>query len=395
MKFSNVILLSLLFPFFLACGEDDNGGTPAGELPRINASGTSRFEGDENSTLDVTVRLSKAIEQEASVKYQTVDGSAFAGEDYEAAEGTLTFAAGSTQEVISIQVLADTLREGDEEFELILSDPVNAVVLSAVSTVTLRNDDTFVPNDGEGYSTPLSYPGYDLVWQDEFDGNAINTDVWTHEIGTGSGGWGNNELQFYTDEEKNSFVANGNLVIEAHEESIGGQDYSSARMISEGAAEHQYGRIDIRAKLPKGQGIWPALWMLGSDFRQVSWPFCGEIDIMEIVGHEPDKLHGTIHWQAQNGYANFGGSTTLPEGDFSDKYHVFSIIWDDQKIDWLLDDQQYHTVDITPAHMTEFHKTFFFILNVAVGGNWPGSPDATTTFPQRMYVDYIRVFQED
>ncbi|MFT6937426.1 MAG: beta-glucanase (GH16 family), partial [Saprospiraceae bacterium] len=202
-------------------------------------------------------------------------------------------------------------------------------------------------------------------------------------------GWGNNELQYYRTE--NTTVNGGNLIIEAKQESFGGGTYTSSRIITKGDISFKYGRVDIRAVMPEGQGLWPALWMLGENIDQVSWPACGEIDIMEIVGHQPNKVHGTIHWDA-NGHANYGGSKTSTS-DLSEEFHVFSIIWDANEIKWLLDGVQYHNVDIAPADLDEFREAFFFIFNVAVGGNWPGNPDATTSFPQRMIVDYMRVFQ--
>ena len=244
-----------------------------------------------------------------------------------------------------------------------------------------------------GYTTPESYAGKTLVWRDEFDGTSLSAD-WTHEIGTGSGGWGNNELQYYR--EQNTSVQDGYLVITAKKESFGGQEYTSSRIITSGKRNFKYGRIDIRAALPKGQGIWPALWMLGSNFNTVGWPKCGEIDIMEMVGGDAsgrnNTVHGTVHWDA-NGYATYTDSYTLNSGIFADEFHVFSIVWDDKSITWYVDDVQYNVIDITPADLDEFQKDFFFIFNVAVGGNWPGSPDATTVFPQRMIVDYVRVFQ--
>ena len=134
--------------------------------------------------------------------------------------------------------------------------------------------------------------------------------------------------------------------------------------------------------------------MLGGNFGSVGWPKCGEIDIMEVIGSEPAKLHGTVHWDNNGSHAQYGQSTTLPSGTFADEFHVFTIIWDNQKIRWLLDDVQFNVVDIASAGLSEFHNEFFFIFNIAVGGNWPGNPDATTVFPQQMVVDYVRVFQE-
>ncbi len=249
---------------------------------------------------------------------------------------------------------------------------------------------------GEGYSTPLSYDEYDLVWHDEFEGERLNPDYWVFETGDGCPnlcGWGNNELQYYRQE--NARVADGVLTIEARREDFGGKRYTSTRIKTEGKQSFKYGRIDIRALLPEGQGIWPALWMLGNDIQTVGWPRCGEIDIMEMIGGNgrENQVHGTLHWDS-NGHASAGGRYTKSSGIFADEYHVFSIIWDETSIKWFVNDIEFHEINITPAHMTEFHQEFFFIFNVAVGGNWPGNPDETTTFPQQMKVDYVRVFQE-
>jgi beta-glucanase (GH16 family) len=248
----------------------------------------------------------------------------------------------------------------------------------------------------DGYFTPLSYDGYTLVWNDEFDGTQINESNWVFETGTGCPnlcGWGNNELQYYRRE--NAWVENGVLTIEARNENFLSSNYTSARMKTQGKRSFQYGRIDIRALLPKGQGIWPALWMLGNNITTASWPASGEIDIMEMIGGQgrENRVHGTLHWEF-NGHASAGGTYTLTSGTFADEYHVFSITWDESEIKWFVNDIRFHTINITPSHMTEFHQEFFFIFNIAVGGNWPGSPDATTIFPQQMKVDYIRVFQK-
>ncbi|MDR4988321.1 MAG: glycoside hydrolase family 16 protein [Bacteroidales bacterium] len=248
----------------------------------------------------------------------------------------------------------------------------------------------------QGYTTPLHYDGWELVWHDEFEGSSIDTGNWVFEIGDGCPnlcGWGNNELQYYR--EQNAWVEEGILTIEARKENFGGRHYTSARMKTQGKQSFQYGRIDIRALLPAGQGIWPALWMLGNDITSAGWPKCGEIDIMEMIGGNgrENTVHGTVHWDL-NGHVEAGGSYTLPEGTFGDEYHVFSIIWNAHSITWFVNDIQYYQIDITPNHMTEFHQEFFFIFNVAVGGNWPGNPNETTVFPQQMRVDYVRVFQE-
>lgn len=247
----------------------------------------------------------------------------------------------------------------------------------------------------EGYSTPTSYDGLTLVWQDEFNGPTINEADWTFE--TGGHGWGNEELQYYKKE--NAAIQDGHLVITAKQESFSGSSYTSTRMITRDKQSFMYGRIDIRALLPKGQGIWPALWMLGSSFPTAGWPKCGEIDIMEMIGGagREKTVHGTTHWFDASDYAYYGGHYDLSTGTFADKFHVFTIIWDADKIMWYVDDVKFHEIDITPAtapeRFDEFRQEFFFIFNIAVGGRWPGNPDNTTVFPQRMIVDYVRVFQ--
>jgi len=254
-------------------------------------------------------------------------------------------------------------------------------------------------------TSPESREGYSLVWSDEFSGTSLNTDDWTYEIGDGCPdlcGWGNNELEYYRSE--NATVASGLLTIEARDEFYGGKNYTSSRIKTEHKQFFKYGRIDIRAKMPQGQGLWPALWMLGENISTVGWPASGEIDIMEMVGgngtdgNNDSTTHGTIHFETGDG-CGFncrdyqGGKKSLSSGKLADDFNVFSIDWTTDSITWLLNDVSFHSEQITPANRTEFHEDFFFIFNVAVGGQWPGSPDSSTQFPQQMQVDYIRVFQ--
>ncbi|MHA7129051.1 glycoside hydrolase family 16 protein [Algoriphagus namhaensis] len=262
----------------------------------------------------------------------------------------------------------------------------------------IMNNATLGLDPNTGYTTPESYPDYNLVWQDEFNEPALSDD-WTFQLGDGCPdlcGWGNEELEYYKKE--NTTLEDGFLVITAKAENAGNKSYTSSRLITKGKKAFTYGRVDIRAVMPKGQGIWPALWMLGENIDEVGWPRCGEIDIMEMIGGSQNNndgtVHGTVHWDNAGSYANYGGKTELAYGTLSDEPHVYSIIWDEQKIRWLLDDVEYHVIDITPANLEEFHRPHYFIMNVAVGGRWPGRPDGTTTFPQQMRVDYIRVFQK-
>lgn len=243
-----------------------------------------------------------------------------------------------------------------------------------------------------GFTSPTSYPNMTLAWEDDFDGAVLNSAHWTHETGTGSNGWGNNELQYYRSE--NTTLQDGHLIITAKEESFSGSNYTSSRIISKDKQEFRYGRVDIRAALPQGKGMWPALWMLGANIDQVSWPACGEIDIMEKVGGSgiENEIHGTVHWQNAGNHANFGRSTNLSTNT-ANQFHVYSIEWTSTAIRWMVDGVEYNVIDTTPGELDEFRRSFFFIMNVAVGGNWPGSPDSSTSFPQHMIVDFVRVFQ--
>jgi beta-glucanase (GH16 family) len=248
--------------------------------------------------------------------------------------------------------------------------------------------------DDKGYTTPQQYSGYTSLWKDEFEGNAVDPGSWSFETGRGGNGWGNNELQYYTD--KNASVEQGYLIITAKKENVADANYSSTRMITKGKKNFLFGRIDIRAKLPEGQGIWPALWMLGANIDSVGWPACGEIDIMELVGHEPSKVYGTMHWgphytqHRSKGYWNI-----LASGKYSDEFHVYSLIWKTDEIKVLVDDNEFFafTAADTAPDEYPFNAPHYLLFNVAVGGNWPGAPDASTKFPQQMIVDYVRVFK--
>ncbi|WP_083886877.1 glycoside hydrolase family 16 protein [Paenibacillus sonchi] len=233
---------------------------------------------------------------------------------------------------------------------------------------------------------------WNLAWSDEFDGTSLNTSNWTAEIGTGNSGWGNNELQYYTNRPQNLQVTGGNLVITALKESYNGSSYTSARIKTQGKKSFTYGKIEARIKLPSGQGLWPAFWMLGTniDVPGVGWPKCGETDIMERVNNNA-FVNGTVHWDA-NGQADYGQiSGTL---DFS-QYHVYSIEWDAKYIRWFVDGNQFNEfyIENGTGNTEEFQKPSFLLLNLAVGGNWPGSPNAATPFPAQMLVDYVRVYQ--
>jgi hypothetical protein len=300
--------------------------------------------------------------------------------------------AGTPAEVNETGYFEYNFGEGEAQYEITVrayGESGKYIKTSKTITITPESQGP-VPLDS-GYFSPLTYDGYNLVWQDEFNGTSVNPDYWTFETG---GNWYNNELQYYRAE--NASVADDVLTIEARKEDYGGRNYTSARMITQNKKMFMYGRVDIRALLPKGQGMWPALWMLGKDIGTVGWPACGEIDIMEMIGGSgrENQVYGTLHWDDGTGQADYGGSYVSLKETFAEKYHVFSMVWDASQIKMFVDNFAYFTIDITPAVMSEFRQEQFFIFNVAVGGSWPGNPDNTTVFPQQMNVDYIRVFQK-
>ena len=249
----------------------------------------------------------------------------------------------------------------------------------------------------------LSFPmaGADkwrLIWHDEFDGAAgspPDPTLWTAE--TGANGWGNHELETYTKPAENAMLdGEGHLVIVALAKPDG--VFTSARLKTQGAFSVMYGKIEARMQVPYGQGMWPAFWMLGADYPVKGWPACGEIDIMENIGREPFTVHGTVHGPGYSGSHGLGGTATLGTGRaLSDDFHVFGIVWEPDSIQFLLDDVPYFHV--TPSSLPAgarwvYDHPFYLLLNLAVGGTWPGPPDRTTEFPQRLTVDYVRVFAD-
>lgn len=243
--------------------------------------------------------------------------------------------------------------------------------------------------------------GYSLVWSEEFNETSINMAKWQYETGDGTNyglpvGWGNNELQIYTDISENSGIETdgetSSLFIKALSDGAGG--YTSAKLTTKDMVSIRFGRIDVKAKMPEGQGIWSAIWMLGDNIDEIDWPGCGEIDIAEIIGSTPNKMYSTVHFtNSENKHAEIQDSHTLSDMTYSDSYHVYSLDWTPEKLSFSVDGVNIHQVTIA-EDMKEFLRSFYLVLNVAVGGNWPGYPDNTTTFPQTMNVDYIRIFEK-
>ena len=256
-------------------------------------------------------------------------------------------------------------------------------------------------------STPAS-GGWTLTWQDEFNdpaGTRPSSSRWVFNLG-GEPQWGNQEWQYYTDRPQNvSSDGNGNLAITARREKLAGMqncpygtcDLTSGRITTKGTFNQAYGRFEARIKIPGGHGLWPAFWMMGNNIDSVGWPRNGEIDIMEVIGREPGTLHGTLHGPGYSGGAGLGGFTTLPAGErFADAFHIFAIEWSGDRVVWTVDGRQYFSyarTQLPAGKVWVFDHPFFMLLNLAVGGGWPGPPDASTVFPATMLVDYVRAYR--
>lgn len=237
----------------------------------------------------------------------------------------------------------------------------------------------------------------DIVMQDEFStAGAVDSAIWNFNIGTGDNGWGNGELQYYTDRSENAVVQNGVLIMTANKESFEGSNYTSARILTKGKFEQAYGRFEARIRLPYGQGIWPAFWLLGANVDEVGWPQCGEIDIMENRGQEPTLINGTVHGPGYSGGESITKGYELENDRYDTGFHIFGVEWGPEYINYYVDDVLYN--QITPDDVTGewvYDHPFFIIINLAVGGGYVGAPNAETVFPQTMLVDYVRVYKNN
>jgi len=353
-------------------------------------SATELQEGNSNAPKTITV-FREGPADALTVNYTVAAATALEGVDLQVGSGSLEFAAGSPEARVQVPIIGDTNQELSEYFVF------SFVYKERTETynIYIRDDDGPAPiqSDQEGFLTPDLYPSMTLQWADEFNGDQLSAANWNFDLGNGCAvglcGWGNGEKQEYTNDPANIKLENGRLVITA---TSTGSAYRSARINSKTKQAPTFGRVDIRARLPKGKGIWPALWMLGANIDQNPWPVCGEIDIMELVGNEPAKVYGTVHYSS-NGYMKSDGFLKLSSGDFSEKFHVFSVLWDVDAITWYVDNTPFKTFKRSPGTVYPFNNPFYFVMNIAVGGQWPGDPDGTTVFPQQMVVDYIRVFR--
>ena len=392
MQIKNIAFLLLLS--FLSC--EKNTEPEVTQQPKVSISDSASFENASGSTLNFEISVSELSTESIDIAYTLVDGTAQAGEDFIALDGIATIEAGNFSTNISVDIIDDDHKEVDEKLKVHITESAGIEIIDGIGTGLIRDNDAAIVSE-EGYNTAKEHYGYSLAWEEDFEAETLDESVYNFELGDGCPnlcGWGNGERQQYTALEKNIKIENSRLIITATEEGPGA--YGSARIQTKGKKEFKFGRIDIRARLPKGQGIWPAIWMLGSNIDQAGWPVCGEIDLMELIGHKPKSSHGTAHWGAP-GETNSTYSTgvyTINE-DFNETFHVFSLVWEFNEMVWYVDETFFHKVTIgnMQGKPYPFNQGFFFVFNVAVGGGWPGDPDETTVFPQHMEIDYVRVFQ--
>ena len=298
MSFQTNRLFALVLIFVFSCNKTP-GNAAADTKISIFPLTVNEGNGGTN-TLQYKFSLNAASSKQVQASYSTEDISARNIEDFVSVTNqTVIFQPGETEKTVPISLVADDAKEGDEVFRIVLSSPVNASIQVTSAEVTIVNDDARVPFSNNGYQAPTAYAGYTLSWNDEFNGSSLDAGAWAHETGDGCPnlcGWGNNELEYYTSRPENLFFQDGKMIIEARSETLSGKNYTSSKILTRNKKFFKYGRVDIRAILPKGKGIWPAFWMLPENNVHGGWPKSGEIDIMEMVGHEPKKVYGTLHY---------------------------------------------------------------------------------------------------
>lgn len=399
-KLQYFILISLLF---FGCKNNNLDFPVATSNPKIEIVRDTFTEGEVNYA-SVNVSLKGMPETPFLVEYETIPVTAREGEDFEPASGILAFSEEVASHIqnIFIEILDDNKYEEEEYFEIhFAADTLVNLGNEKVEIIILDNDVQLTDNDFPGYATPMEYDGWNLFWADEFGGETLNLDNWTPIVGNGCPnlcGFGNNEKQYYRVE--NMEVSNGLLAIHARKEDFQNNHYTSSRITTVDKVFFKFGRIDIRAKLPYSQGLWPALWMMGQNRNTAGWPTCGETDVMELRGAIPNTVGATLHYKNSAGKHQYVTTDKyiLSNGDFSDEFHVFSMIWNEHKIEFFVDDNHFITIYFSSLNFNNsdnpFLKDFFILMNVAVGGNYGGDPDATTVWPQKMEVDYVRIFQK-
>jgi len=407
------ILVVLSLNLLVACGGDGDGDGDDEECDFTYVNSAPVFTSDkviyvqENQTVEFTINATDADGDELNFDMNgNEDGGSFtSGSTFFDSEylieidktGVVTF-----NEVPDYENPMDT--DGDNIYKIHVTvedgNYCNTDGMQGTATEIFEIRVTNDPSDDE----PVNAIEWSLVWSDEFDEDTVNPAKKGYMLGDGTlygetRGWGNNEKQFYTEDAVNSGITldsegNSVLYIDATATPNGPTDYASAKLTTEDLFEFRFGRVEARIKLPETQGIWPAFWMLGANKPEIGWPGSGEIDIMESLGNAPQTVYGTLHYvNEDNELRSSGDSKSLVQGKYSDDYHIYAIEWTPEKITWFIDNEQYHQVTIA-EDMKEFLREHYFILNLAVGGYWPGYPDESTVLPQRLAVDYVRVYED-
>ncbi|MDA8598818.1 family 16 glycosylhydrolase [Porticoccaceae bacterium] len=407
------ILVVLSLNLLVACGGDGDGDGDDEECDFTYVNSAPVFTSDkviyvqENQTVEFTINATDADGDELNFDMngnedggRFTSGSTFFDSEYLIEidkTGVVTF-----NEVPDYENPMDT--DGDNIYKIHVTvedgNYCNTDGMQGTATEIFEIRVTNDPSDDE----PVNAIEWSLVWSDEFDEDTVNPAKWGYMLGDGTlygetRGWGNNEKQFYTEDAVNSGITldsegNSVLYIDATATPNGPTDYASAKLTTEDLFEFRFGRVEARIKLPETQGIWPAFWMLGANKPEIGWPGSGEIDIMESLGNAPQTVYGTLHYvNEDNELRSSGDSKSLVQGKYSDDYHIYAIEWTPEKITWFIDNEQYHQVTIA-EDMKEFLREHYFILNLAVGGYWPGYPDESTVLPQRLAVDYVRVYED-
>lgn len=379
------LMLTLLFFLAISCSKDDEMGTPTVKLlPRNDKEGSNQ-----NKILDVRVRLNHPTNLPVTVSYSTVDSTARSYKDFIPVDSTLVFNPGETEQTINIQLISDKVTEFTEGFGLRISRVENALGAFQYLPITIYDDDfnNVIPAT-DGFISKDTIEGMQLMFADEFSGTYVNPYIWAYNSPDGT--WAD-QIQQYTYSDDNLKVENGLLKITALQK---GSDYTSAGINTMSTISFKYGLLQVRAKMPKGTGLWPSIWMLGKAYSKWGWPNCGEIDIATLNGRQPSQMLGSVDY--------YLGGDVLKEGhydlygvddSFADEFHVFSILWQPGQINWYVDNHPYMKFDkATLGETWPFDEPFWMVISLAVGGTRVGSPDAGTQFPQTMEVDYIRYY---
>lgn len=382
---TGLCLIVFLFPVSCNLGRVEEGSPTVKILPRNDTEGSNK-----NKILNVKFSLSPPSKLPVTVTFSTVDSTAKAGKDFiPITDGKIVFNPGETIKSADVELISDTITEYTEQFKLQITKVENALGTGQSLTITISDDDfPKITLASDGYISSRSIPGLNLIFDDEFNDTSLNIYSWNYNLGATQ--W-RQQLQSYTFSDQNIFLSQGKLNLTAR---INGHDYSSAGINTLNLFRIKYGLIQVRAKMPEGTGLWPSIWLLGTTFDGSNWPLCGEIDIATLRGQAPGQILGSVIYflaSSQSRERNY----TLPnfQDTFSKQFHVFSILWQEDQIDWYVDNHKY--MGLNQAEIGNgwpFNQSFWFNISLAVGGSLVGPPDMTTRFPQTMQIDYVRYY---